>query len=116
MSAPLKGQIMIGAGVAQLLLAGSPFTIIRRVALIIINTLKRQSIRSFAHILDKYREVIPFGADGNTSSSIITPSLVGRIVTPSPHRPPNLVNFISPSTVSFLHMSTIHHCLNVEYI
>jgi len=89
-SASVYCNIQILSGVICLLRFSGPFTIVRIVALTIVNTVDRMCFRwLFTHIREKFfKRVIPFITNGNTSTPVIFKIFAGRVVAPFFHFAP----------------------------
>lgn len=112
----IPGQAAGVAFIICLLFSGRPSAIIRRIAFIVVDSIKRTSQRSFTHISKKIIEREPAVANRNPATAIIgevamcgveatffhtRPSLIGSVFNA------NAVNYCSSSVFAVLHKGRI---------
>lgn len=94
---------MVGASIVRLFNSRTPLAVGRFVIAFCINTVNRQSFRTFAHILQKrFKRILPSLADFDTFAAIPLPLAVFRVRASRFHSLPYMVYRIFRSAVSLV--------------
>jgi len=101
----------IGSSVSCLMSTRGPTTIMKVVALIVVDTFKCPAFLAFAHIMHKLCKIIPCGTNRYATTTVILEAFVPWIVAATFHFTPDLVNMrpVMPASISMccpLHTST----------
>jgi hypothetical protein len=88
---PAIGEHLISPRVARLLGWGGPPAIVLVISKAVIPSVKTCAFRWFAHIIQKLGEVLPFGANKNSTGSIVPELRMARICAPGAHVSPGCV-------------------------
>jgi hypothetical protein len=98
-------RIGVMPSIIRLFLRGGPLAVIWSVVFIVVDSIYRVTIWSFAHIPNKLPKIIPFRADINASASIILVRRTVKIIDSFAHSHPSCVKGMGFAYTLFRHVA-----------
>lgn len=96
----IEGQQYVAPSVSTLLDAGSPLAVLGAVVAVVVLTVNAVPLAgTLSHVSQEVSKIVPSTADPDAPAAVVEETDALGVVTPRPHRGPNIVGWRSPLAV-----------------